>query len=94
LRTAASDKYVYVKNSVARYPAGGCWPLQMRADMAAAFLDFSNTRELCAAVANGDAPLPTATRTRGKSAEVVWFKDALHQFAATRSRFRPWSAER
>jgi hypothetical protein len=41
----------------ARYPPGP-WPGQMRADMAAAFLDFSNTAELAAAVKRGDALHP------------------------------------
>jgi hypothetical protein len=65
----------------ARYPPGP-WPGQMRADMAAAFLDFDNTDELIAAVKRGEAPPPSARRRRGKSAEPVWSRVHLERFSA------------
>jgi len=54
----------------------------MRADMAAAFLDFNNTDELVAAVKRGEAPPPSARRKRGKSAEPVWSRVHLERFSA------------
>lgn len=43
----------------ARYPPIGAWPALMRADMAAAYLDYRDTLELARAVARGEAPPPT-----------------------------------
>ena len=37
----------------ARYPPIGTWPALMRADMAAAYLDYRDTGELARAVARG-----------------------------------------
>jgi hypothetical protein len=65
----------------ARYPPG-LWPGQMRADMAAAFLDFTNTDEFVAAVKRGEAPPPSASRRRGKSTEPVWSRVYLERFTA------------
>ena len=42
----------------ARYPPIGTWPALMRADMAAAYLDYRDTGELARAVARGEAPPP------------------------------------
>ena len=65
----------------ARYPPGP-WPAQMRADMVAAFFDFDNTAELVAAVTRGEAPLPSAMRKRGKTAEPAWSRVHLEHFSA------------
>jgi len=80
LRTATSDKYLPVKTQEARYPRGSAWPLQMRADMVAAYLDFDGTRDLCEAIKNGNAPLPTAARVIRKKLEAVWHKNAIDKF--------------
>jgi hypothetical protein len=80
LSSVASDKQIYVKNAEARYPHGNIWPTQMRADMVSAYLDFENTTQLCAAIKNGDAPLPATTRKIGRKLEVVWHRDAIDRF--------------
>lgn len=84
LSAAGSDKLVRIRNEQARYPQGPTWPLQMRADMVAAYLDLRDTKELCRAITSGDAPLPTATRLIGKRTEVVWQKDAVDRFVSNR----------
>jgi hypothetical protein len=78
----ASTSKIYVKNVKARYPNGPTWPVQMRADMTAAYLDYDNTKDLCAAIADGHAPPPGALRRRGRTTEVVWFKGILDSFVA------------
>jgi len=40
----------------ARYPPTGTWPAVMRADMAAAYLDYRDTSELARGVSRGEAP--------------------------------------
>lgn len=40
----------------ARYPPTGAWPAVMRADMAAAYPDYRDTRELARGVSRGEAP--------------------------------------
>lgn len=66
----------------ARYPPSGVWPAQMRADMAAAYLDFSNTAELVAAIKRGDAPTPSSLRGEGRKREPVWSRDDLDRHIA------------
>jgi hypothetical protein len=56
----------------------------MRADVAAAFLDFRTTRELMTAIVEGDAPKATAIRGDGKSREPVWHIDNMKEFLARR----------
>jgi hypothetical protein len=75
---------VHVSNKPPRFPPGA-WPLEMRADTVAAFLDFSSTRELCKAIQRGEAPRPNATRGSGSTIEVVWFVRAVEEFVARRS---------
>jgi hypothetical protein len=58
----------------ARYPPIGIWPALMRADMAAAYLDYRNTAELARAVMRGEAPAPTGYHGTGRSREPVWSK--------------------
>ena len=57
----------------ARHPPHGAWPAEMRADVAAAFLDFDTTGQLYAAVLCGDALRPTGERSRshGKEGELL-----------------------
>jgi hypothetical protein len=80
LKAAGADKLVRIRSEQARYPQGPTWPLQMRADMVAAYLDLHDTKDLCRAVSSGDAPPPTATRLIGKRTEVIWLKDAIDRF--------------
>ena len=54
----------------------------MRADMAAAYLDFANTSELVAAIRRGDAPAPSATRGSGRRREPIWAKVDLDRVAS------------
>jgi hypothetical protein len=60
-----------------RYPPVGTWPAFMRADMAAAYLDYRDTRELARAVVRGEAPAPTGYHGTGRSREPVWSKAAI-----------------
>jgi len=84
MRFSTADRQVIVKNEVARYPVGAAWPLQMQADMVAAILDFSTTKELCYAIANGQAPYPTAFRLRGKKWEALWTTENVRDFVSGR----------
>ena len=69
----------------ARYPPIGAWPALMLADMAAAYLDFTNTRELARAVRRGEAPPPVAYRGIGRARQPVWSKAAIDLFTSPRS---------
>ncbi len=66
----------------ARYPPSGTWPAQMRADMAAAYLDFRGTAELVAAIKRGDAPVPSSLRGQGRKREPIWARDDLDRHIA------------
>jgi hypothetical protein len=68
----------------ARYPPHGAWPLEMRADMAAALLGYDTTGQLYAAVARSEAPRPTATRQRKHKREPVWALDACRKHVDAR----------
>jgi hypothetical protein len=49
----------------------------MRADMAAAYLDYSDTAELIAAISRGEAPAPSSLRGKGRKREPVWNREIL-----------------
>jgi|RhiMetStandDraft_4_1073278.scaffolds.fasta_scaffold131214_1 hypothetical protein len=66
----------------ARYPPIGTWPALMRADMAAAYLDYRNTAELARAVVRGEAPQPTGYHGIRRTREPVWSKAILDNFTA------------
>jgi hypothetical protein len=67
----------------------GEWPIEMRTDVVAAFLDFPNTRALSIAIERGEAPRPTATRKAGsKSFEPVWSAEAVADFVRRRHALR------
>ena len=66
----------------ARYPPIGTWPALMRADMAAAYLDYRDTDELARAVVRGEAPSPTGYRGTGRSREPVWSKAVIDSITA------------
>ncbi len=68
----------------ARYPEHGAWPGEMRADVAAAFLDYETTGGLFAAIMRGEAPRPTSTRLRDGRREPVWALEALRAHVARR----------
>ncbi len=68
----------------ARYPPVGVWPALMRADMAAAYLDYRDTRELVRAVKRGETPLPIGYHGIGRAREPVWSKAVIDKFAAKR----------
>jgi hypothetical protein len=68
----------------ARYPPIGAWPALMRADMAAAYLDFRDTAELSRAVGRGEAPPPVSYHGIGRTRQPVWSKAAIDIFATTR----------
>ena len=67
----------------ARYPPTGTWPAQMRADMAAAYLDYRDTAELAAAVARGNAPPPSSLRGSGRRREPIWARIDLDRRVAS-----------
>jgi hypothetical protein len=54
----------------------------MRADIAAAYLDFENTAELTRAIRRGEAPPPVSCRGKGRLRQPVWSKAILDRFAA------------
>ena len=67
----------------ARYPPIGVWPALMRADMAAAYLDYRNTAELARAVVRGEAPPPMGYHGTGRSREPVWSKAVIDSLTGT-----------
>ena len=71
-------------NSNRHYPTGSLWPIELRADMVAALLDFRTTHELCKALAAGEAPRPTATRIASSHAEPTWFRESVLAFVSRR----------
>jgi hypothetical protein len=68
----------------ARYPAHGAWPCEMRADTAAAYLDFEDTTELYRAISRGEAPRPTGYRHRAGKREPTWSLEACRSYVARR----------
>jgi hypothetical protein len=66
----------------ARYPPIGIWPALMRADMAAAYLDYRDTGELARAVMRGEAPPPTGYHGIGRARGPVWSKAVIDDFTA------------
>ena len=66
----------------ARYPPVGTWPALMRADMAAAYLDYCDTGELARAVGRGEAPPPIGYHGIGRSRQPVWSKAVIDDFTA------------
>jgi len=64
----------------ARYPPVGTWPALMRADMAAAYLDYRDTRELARGVSRGEAPPPTGYQGTGRARQPVWSKATIDAF--------------
>jgi hypothetical protein len=88
VRAGYRKQYIHVVNRPARFPPVPMWPIEMRADLVAAYLDFRTTYVLCKAIAAGDAPRPTGTRGTGSAMEPVWFRDAVKEFAARRNASR------
>jgi len=68
----------------ARYPPHGAWPAMMRADLAAAFFDRKDTKELSVAVIRGEVPPPCGSIGTGRSKEPVWTIDYYRAFIARR----------
>jgi hypothetical protein len=67
----------------ARSPIGA-WPMELRADMVAAFLDYPDTAALLRAIERNEAPRPTGLRGTGRSREPVWCRVACETFIAHR----------
>jgi len=67
----------------ARYPPIGIWPALMRADMAAAYLDYRDTAELARAVVRGEAPPPIGYHGIGRAREPVWSKAVIDNLTAS-----------
>jgi hypothetical protein len=59
------------RSKAARFPSSD-WPFTLRADAAAAALDFDTSADLWRAVSNGDAPRPSGWRGRGRRREAIW----------------------
>jgi hypothetical protein len=85
LKASQRKSLVHVVNREARFPPRGSWPIEMRADTVAAYLDFCTTRELCRAIGRGEAPAPNATRGAGKHIELVWYCRTVEDFVARRN---------
>jgi hypothetical protein len=52
----------------------------MRADMAAAYLDYRDTGELARGVSRGEAPSPIGYHGIGRTREPIWSKTAIDNF--------------
>jgi len=72
------------RSQPARYPLGGAWPAEMRADMAAAYCDYPTTSALYQAIVAGDAPRPSAFRGSGRQKDRVWLRAALDDYLMRR----------
>jgi hypothetical protein len=66
----------------ARYPPIGIWPALMRADMAAAYLDYRDTAELARAVVRAEAPPPIGYHGVGRAREPVWSRAIIDKVTA------------
>jgi hypothetical protein len=66
----------------ARYPPVAAWPALMRADMAAAYMDYCDTAELARAVGRGEAPPPIGYHGSGRARQPVWSRAFIDDFAA------------
>jgi hypothetical protein len=64
----------------ARYPPTGTWPAVMRADMAAAYLDYRDTSELARGVSRGEAPPAIGHHGTGRAREPIWLKATIDNF--------------
>jgi hypothetical protein len=64
----------------ARYPPVGTWPAIMRADMAAAYMDYRDTGELARGVGRGEAPPPIGYQGAGRTRQPVWSKLTIDAF--------------
>lgn len=65
----------------------------MRADMAAAYLDYCDTGQLARAVVRGEAPPPTGYHGIGRAREPVWSKAAIDDFTAPAKAIDPDRSE-
>ena len=73
----------------ARYPPIGTWPALMRADMAAAYLDYRDTGEFTRAVGRGEAPPPIGYHGVGRAREPVWSKAIIDNVLAPGEAINP-----
>jgi hypothetical protein len=78
----------------ARYPPIGTWPAVMRADMAAAYLDYRDTGELARTVGRGEAPPPIGYHGVGRAREPVWSKAVIDNVTASGKTLDPDRLER
>src|SRR5438045_4107358 len=72
------------QNIRARFPAGNAWPAEMRADMAAAYIDYETTGQLWKAIQRGEAPPPSATRVFSGRSVPVWLRAEIEAFMLSR----------
>jgi hypothetical protein len=77
-------RYLWPRSMAARAPENGAWPCEMRADTAAAFLDYATTGEFYQAIIRGEAPRPTGSRYRAGRREPLWSLDACRMDVARR----------
>jgi hypothetical protein len=63
-----------------RYPPTGAWPEVMRADMAAAYLDYRDTSELARGIRRGEAPPPIGHHGIGRTREPIRSKTGIDKF--------------
>jgi hypothetical protein len=54
----------------------------MRADMAAAYMDYRSAKEFTSAVRRGDAPAPSSLRGQGRNREPIWARADLDRHIA------------
>ena len=72
-----------LRSQPARHPPAN-WPFALRADAAAALLDFDTSSDLWRAVGGGDAPRPSGWRGRGRRREPIWLLTDIQNWIATR----------
>jgi hypothetical protein len=69
----------------AEYPPNGAWPSELRAPMAASYLNFADTGSLFRAMLRGEAPKPTSSRIRKNGGrEPLWARKGLDLYVARR----------
>jgi hypothetical protein len=78
----------------ARHSPTGTWPALMRADLAAAYLDYRDTGELARAVGRGEAPPPIGYHGIGRAREPVWSKAVIENFTTPGRAMDPDRSER
>jgi hypothetical protein len=85
---------IHVPKRRPRYPDGGAWPFEMRADVLAALLDYPDTNSLIDGILRAEAPRPTVMRGAGARKEPIWSLHAVQAFLQRRHALGPTPGKR